>query len=104
MLSSFNKRAFHFILNGTNFDLLRFPEFQKAPMTVEGRMDFTAQGSGTLDEPIINAQVRLRDLAFDKERAGNFTVDAVTRGADLQLTDRKITRLNSSHRCISYAV
>ena len=83
-----DKRAFHFNLSGTNFDLLRFPEFQKAPMTVEGRMDFTAQGSGTLDEPIINAQVRLRDLAFDKERAGNFTVDAVTRGADLQLTGR----------------
>ena len=81
-------RAFRFNLSGTNFDLLRFPEFQKARMTVEGRMDYAAQGSGTLDEPVINAQVQLRDLTFDKERAGNFTFEAVTRGADLQLTGR----------------
>ncbi|HYL15435.1 MAG TPA: translocation/assembly module TamB domain-containing protein [Terriglobales bacterium] len=81
-------RAFHFNLSGTNFDLLRFPEFQKARFPVEARMDFTAEGSGTVDAPVINAHVRLRDLVFDKERAGDFTFDAVTRGADLQLTGR----------------
>jgi translocation and assembly module TamB len=81
-------RAFHFNLSGTNFDLLRFPEFQKASLPVEGRMAFTAEGSGTTDAPVINARVQLRDLVFDKERAGDFTFDAVTRGADLQLTGR----------------
>jgi translocation and assembly module TamB len=83
-----DSHAFHFNLSGANFDLLRFPELQKARMTIAGRMDFTAQGSGTTDEPVINAQVRLRDLTFDKERAGDFTFDAVTHGADLQLTGR----------------
>jgi translocation and assembly module TamB len=49
-------------------------------------MEFTAQASGTLEEPAINATVRLRDLAFDHERAGDYTFDAVTKGSDLRVT------------------
>jgi translocation and assembly module TamB len=79
-------RAFHFNLAGTNFDLTRIPQIQNRGMSVEGRMDFTAVGSGTPDAPAMNAIIRLRDLAFDHERAGDFTVNAVTQGADLHLT------------------
>ncbi len=81
-------RAFHFNMIGSSFDLRRFAELQQARILVEGRMDFNAQGTGTLDEPVINASFRLHDLAFDHERAGDFTFDAVTRGPDLQLTGR----------------
>ena len=81
-------RDFRFNLGGTRFDLLHFPQLQKSHMTVEGRMDFTAQGSGNLDAPVVNASVHLRDLAFDRERAGDFDFEAVTRGADMHLTGR----------------
>lgn len=81
-------RAFRCNLSGTDFDLARFPRLQKARVAVGGRLDFTAQGAGTLDEPVINASIHLRGLTFDKERAGDFTFDAVTHGADLQLTGR----------------
>jgi translocation and assembly module TamB len=79
-------RAFHFNLAGTNFDLTRIPQIQNRGMTVEGRMDFTAAGSGTPESPAVNAAIRLHDLAFDHERAGDFTINAVTQGADLHLT------------------
>jgi len=41
-----------------------------------------------LDAPVSNASVHLHDLTIDKERAGDFEFQAVTRGADMQLTGR----------------
>jgi translocation and assembly module TamB len=81
-------QAFHFDVSGTNFNLQRFSELQLSRVLLEGRMDFTAQGNGTLEQPVVNANVKLRDLVLDHERAGDFTFDAVTRGPDLQLTGR----------------
>lgn len=79
-------RNFHFNLAGNNFDLNHFPQLQTSRFMVDGWMDFTAQGSGTLQHPAINAQLRLRDLAFDKERAGDFTLNVVSQGPDLRVT------------------
>jgi translocation and assembly module TamB len=79
-------RAFHFNLVGKNFDLTRIPQLQNRGMIVEGRMDFTAAGSGTQDTPAVTATIRLHDLTFDHERAGDFTMNAVTQGSDLHLT------------------
>ncbi|HEX6504127.1 MAG TPA: translocation/assembly module TamB domain-containing protein [Terriglobales bacterium] len=81
-------RGFRFRGNGTNFDLVHFSQLQAGKITVTGKLDFTAQGDGTLDAPVVNANVRVRDLTFDNERAGDFTFDAVTRGAEMQLTGR----------------
>jgi translocation and assembly module TamB len=83
-----SSRALRFNLAGTNFDLTRIPQLQTGRMTVAGRMDFTAQGSGTPDEPAVNAVLQLHDLTLNQERAGDFTIEAVTRGADLHLTGR----------------
>jgi translocation and assembly module TamB len=81
----FSTHSFRGKLNGDNFDLARIPQFQASRVAVDGRMDFTAQASGTLQEPSINANIRLRDLAFDHELAGNYTFDAVTQGSDLHV-------------------
>jgi translocation and assembly module TamB len=78
-------RAFRFNLTGTNFDLTRIPRLEASRVEVEGRADFTAIGSGTIEEPAVNATIHVRDLTFDHERAGNFTLNAVTQGADLTL-------------------
>ena len=79
-------RAFRFDINGANFDLVHLPQDWTSRLKVEGRMNFTAQGSGTPEEPAINATFRLRNLIFDRENMGSFTVEAVTRGADLHIS------------------
>ena len=51
-----------------------------------GRADFTAEGSGTLEAPRLNAAIHLHDLTFDQERAGDFTINAVSQGPELRIT------------------
>jgi translocation and assembly module TamB len=83
-----SERSVRFNLTGSNFDLRLVPQLQLSRVLVEGRMDFTAVGSGTLEEPIVNAAIQLHDLTFDHERAGDFILTAVTKGSDLQVTGK----------------
>ena len=53
---------------------------------MSGRADFTASGSGTLDQPTLNAAIHLHDLTFDQERAGDFTINAVSQGSETKIT------------------
>jgi len=85
---TFSTQAFHFDLTGNNFDLARIPALQSTRVSVDGRMDFTAQASGTLNDPVVNAHLRLRDLAFDHEPAGNYSLDAETKGSELKINGR----------------
>jgi translocation and assembly module TamB len=80
--------SFRFNLNGTSFDLAQFAPLQKSGISVEGKMDFTAHGEGTLEAPVINADIDVFNLAFDHEHAGDFKFEAITHGADMQLTGR----------------
>ena len=57
-------------------------------MPVEGRLDFTAQGSGTKQAPIVTAKISVHDLTLDRERVGNLNVEAVTEGDLIRLTAR----------------
>ena len=79
-------RAFQFDLEGTNFDLARFPQAGPHPPKIQGRMNFTAQGSGTREAPAVNADIRLRDLIVDQEKLGDFSLQATTQGPNLHLT------------------
>jgi translocation and assembly module TamB len=81
-----NTHTYHFNLSGQNFDLTRVPRLQTTRVPVEGRADFTAQGSGTLEAPVINAKILVRDLTLDHERTGNLNIDAVTEGEAIHLT------------------
>jgi translocation and assembly module TamB len=82
----FGTRVFRFHLYGTKFDLARFSSLQTTRVAVEGSMDFDAQSSGTLDEPIINAKIRVHSLTLDHELMGEYKFDAVTRGPELRLS------------------
>jgi translocation and assembly module TamB len=81
-------RIFHFNLTAKNFDLTHIPKLETTRIPVEGRLDFTAQGSGTPEAPAINAKVQVRDLVLDHERVGNLTLDAVTQGDAIHLAAR----------------
>jgi translocation and assembly module TamB len=80
--------AFRFNLNGSNFDLARASRLQNGRWRVGGRVDFDAQGSGTLDSPQVDARIQVKDLALDHDHMGDFTLDGVTQGSDLRLTGR----------------
>ena len=80
--------AFHLNAAGGNFDLARIAVLQTSRVTVEGRMNFTATGSGTLEEPIINADLSLHGLTLDRELAGDLTINAVTQGPEMHVTAR----------------
>ena len=81
-----SSHAYRFNLNGNNFDLARVTTLQSARIAVAGRADFTAEGSGTLEAPRLNAAIHLHDLTFDQERAGDFTINAVSQGPELRIT------------------
>ena len=85
---SLSTRNFQFDLAGTNFDLARLPRLRASRVQVEGQMEFSAQGSGTLDAPVINATFHLHGLTFERHRMGEYTLLAATQGADLHLTGR----------------
>lgn len=84
---NFSTAAFRFNLHGSDFDLARMP-LPTSKVSVGGQLDFDAQGSGTVDEPVINAKVRLRNLTLDQELSGDFALDAVTQGSELRLSGR----------------
>ena len=78
--------SFRLDLVGKNFDLSRVHQIQLDPLLIEGRGDFTLQGSGTLRAPEIDAVFHGRDLTFDHELSGGLDVEARTRNGELHLT------------------
>jgi translocation and assembly module TamB len=84
----FNSHQYHFNVNAKNLDLMRIPRLQTTRIPVEGRVDITARGSGTPEEPVINANILVRDLTLDRERAGNLNIDAVSENDVIHLTAR----------------
>jgi translocation and assembly module TamB len=82
---SLTDHQFRSSLAGKNLDLARVPRWQSSRFALDGHADFTARVSGTVEQPSLEAHVHVRDLAFDKERVGDFYVDAATRGRQLEL-------------------
>ncbi|MEY2412168.1 MAG: translocation and assembly module TamB, partial [Acidobacteriaceae bacterium] len=82
-----DSHEFHFNLRGSNFDLGRITA-QQDRMQIEGRVDFAAQLSGTLQEPAINGNLKITNLLLDNEWAGDFLFTATTQGSVLHLVGR----------------
>ena len=80
-----SNREFRLNISGRNLDLARLPRFETGRFTADGVADFTLRISGTTAQPSIEAHLHLKDLALDKERAGDFYLDAVTNGRQLDL-------------------
>jgi translocation and assembly module TamB len=80
-----SNHEFRLNLSGRNLDLARLPRLQTGRFTADGVADFTLRISGTIEQPSLEAHVHLKDLALDKERAGDFYLDAVTQGRQLDL-------------------
>jgi translocation and assembly module TamB len=79
-------RGFRLDLSGKDFDISQIRQIHLDELLIEGRADFTLQGSGTLDAPVINAAVHVRDLTLDHELSGGLDFAAVTKDGHLQLS------------------
>ena len=79
-------RVFRLDLIGKNFDVARIRQIHLDRLPMEGHADFTLQGSGTLDAPVINAAVHVRDLMLDREVEGGLDLEAATKGGELRLS------------------
>jgi translocation and assembly module TamB len=79
-------RRFQLDLKGANFDLARIRQIHLNEMLVEGRGDFTLKGSGTLDDPSLQAELHVRSLALDREAAGGLYLEAATQGRSLHVS------------------
>jgi translocation and assembly module TamB len=79
-------RGFRLDLSGKNFDLSHIPQIHLDPLPVEGHADFTLQGSGTLDAPVISATVHASDLTFDHELSGGMNLEMTTKDGELRLS------------------
>ena len=84
----FRSTQFHFNLQGGEFDLSKFPSLQGSRIRMAGRMDFSVQGSGTRQAPILDGRLRLRRLVLDTEPVGDFTLSAATRAGSTHLVGR----------------
>jgi translocation and assembly module TamB len=80
-----SSKEFRLNLSGRDLGLVHFPKLQTSRFMVEGRVDFTAKASGTPEQPSVEAHIHFRDLVFNKERAGDLYLDAVTRGRQLSI-------------------
>ena len=79
---------FGFDLKGTEVKIENLRVVREGKIKVSGRATFAAIGDGTLGAPRINGRLRLRNLAVNGQALGDMDVDAVTHGAQMQLTAR----------------
>jgi translocation and assembly module TamB len=75
-------------LKGEGFELASLPKLRDGPTPVAGHLRFTATGSGTMAEPVVDANVDLENLAYGDEDQGGFHFEAKTRGNNLHLTGK----------------
>ena len=77
---------FRFQALGNNFDLATVPFFNHGHMSLAGRLNFNASGSGTVDAPLVNASAHLQNIIVNGQRVGDAKMLAVTKGDSLHLT------------------
>ena len=78
--------GFRLDLTGRNFDLSRVRQIHLDELPIDGRADFTLRASGTLDTPVIDADVHVRDLTLDRELTGDLFIEARTKSRELAVS------------------
>ncbi len=71
---------------GSNFSLAQFKQLQFPRLSIAGTLNFEARGSGTTSDPVIDADLRMRDVTLNRERMGNVELKAVTSGGVMKVT------------------
>jgi translocation and assembly module TamB len=82
----FSNQGIKIDLSGHSIDLAELPEVQSPHLQVAGIVGFTAKGTGTLQQPVINGHLQIAKLVLNGEPVGAIEADAATHGRQLQLT------------------
>lgn len=77
--------SLRFDLRGANIELANFSRFESHRFTLAGRADFHASGSGTMAQPVVNAQLTVRKLVVNGDAVGDLTASAETQGENMML-------------------
>lgn len=93
---SLTSQAFTLNLTGNDFDLAHIGRLQNKKLPVGGRAQFTLTGSGTISQPLLNAQISVKDLVLGGEQEGDLVATAITHGADLHVDARANTQIASA--------
>ncbi|MGZ4814556.1 MAG: translocation/assembly module TamB domain-containing protein, partial [Terriglobales bacterium] len=80
--------TYRFQLVGSNFELSTIPFLNRNRVSLAGRLNFNASGSGSLGAPVVNASAHLQNVVVNGQRVGDARLLAVTRGDTLHLTAR----------------
>ena len=83
-------KQFHFTAQGTGFDLAHLQTLKKSPVVIGGQLTLNAQGSGTAQNPVVQATVHLANLSLSNPAGGPAStgfvdLDAHTNAGKLQL-------------------
>lgn len=81
-------KSFRFDAKGENLDLAHLERLKTARATLGGTAMFEANGSGTVEMPVVNAKLLVRGLTVNGELAGDLDAQAVTHGRELQIKAR----------------
>ena len=84
----FENNNYGFDLTGSGIELANLQHFNIPRVTMEGQVGFHVSGSGTVDAPVINGQIDLRNVILNHETVGSLTIFAETRGEDVTLRGR----------------
>jgi len=93
---AFDSQTFAFSVKGSNFDLAHLSRLQTRKLSVGGRAEFTANGSGTLAQPTVNAAMSVTGLLLSGEPAGDLVATAITHGSDMHLEAHTNTQVASA--------
>ncbi|HVT99629.1 MAG TPA: translocation/assembly module TamB domain-containing protein [Acidobacteriaceae bacterium] len=91
---NFTANTAHADLQGSGFELAHIRRLENHQYPVLGDVDFTVKGSGTLDNPSLQANVHVRNLELARQFKGLVDAEAHTQGRALQM--HVAAHLNSS--------
>jgi translocation and assembly module TamB len=78
-------KSANFDLDGTGFQLAGIPRLQSRDYPISGAVAFDAKGSGTLQNPSLQANLHIRNLTLARESTGFVNAEAHTEGQALLL-------------------
>lgn len=81
-------KVFQMEAHGRDFNLAHIQRLQTPRLSLEGLGNFDATASGTVQNPIVQATLNVRNIVANGEQIGDVNAKAVTRGREMQLSMR----------------
>jgi translocation and assembly module TamB len=81
-------KRYSFDLRGDNVLIANLEFLKLRKLALGGAVDFRARGSGTIDQPTLNAELNAVGLKYQNQQLGDLRAEAATRGDQMLITAR----------------